>query len=382
LYVRSSCQNQPVSDVGEVAVIPKPPKTRRQRFVHVGLWFLALAAFLVILEALGVDVSGWISSFWDQVQAIPDGYLAAALFFQLLYTTLCGFSYYSILRYAYPGEVTFAPIVTAYAVGVAMNGFLPASLGTLVTLLMFVAIIPSGTFSGSIAAYLVQKIFFTIAGTFVYVYMFLSVPNSFNLNFSNLTAHPVAAVIIVVGIVVLVLFLVRVFWKQVKKLWEQAKQGGAILKYPKKYLELVFLPSFLGWCCKLIVTGIFLAAFSIPVTFDAIMWVSGSGSLASVTSFTPGAIGVTQATNALALKTCCGVPQDQAIAYSTAQQLINTAFNVLFALILVVLVFGWTGGKVLVGTSYTQAKEKAVELKEQRKRKKEEKKAAKRASAD
>ena len=263
----------------------------------------------------------------------------------------------------------------------AFNGFLPASMGTLITLLMFVAIIPSGTFSGSIAAYLVQKIFFTLAGTFVYVYMFLSVPNSFNLNFSNLTAHPVAAVVIVhrrrpPGRCC----SCRIFWRQVKKLWVQAKQGGAILKYPKKYLQLVFLPSFLGWSCKLIVTGIFLAAFSIPVTFEAIIWVSGSGSLASVTSFTPGAIGVTQATNALALKTCCGVPQDQAVAYSTAQQLICTAWNVLFALILVVLVFGWTGGKELVGSSYGQAKDKASEMKSDRKRKKQEKKAAKRAA--
>ena len=82
------------------------------------------------------------------------------------------------------------------------------------------------------------------------------------------------------------------------------------------------------------------------------MWVIGSGSLANVASFTPGAIGVTQATNALALKTCCDVPNNTAVAYSTAQQLITTAWNVLFALILVVLVFGWTGGKQLVGTSY------------------------------
>jgi uncharacterized membrane protein YbhN (UPF0104 family) len=360
--------------------MPRPPRTRRQRLTHIAMWILGLVAFLVILEALGVDVTGWISNFWDQVKAIPAGYLVAALVFQITYTCLCGFSYYSILRYAYPGEVHLAPIITAYAVGVAFNGFLPASLGTLITLLMFVAIIPSGTFSGSIAAYLVQKIFFTIAGTFVYLFMFLSVPNSFNLNFSNLTAHPVAAVVIVAGVAVLVVILARVFWKQVKKLWEQAKQGGAILKYPKKYLELVFLPSFLGWSCKLIVTGIFLAAFSIPVTFEAIMWVSGSGSLASVTSFTPGAIGVTQATNALALKTCCGVPQDQAVAYSTAQQLICTAWNVLFALILVVLVFGWTGGKELVGSSYGQAKEKAYEMKAERKRKKVEKKAAKKAA--
>ena len=37
------------------------------------------------------------------------------------------------------------------------------------------------------------------------------------------------------------------------------------------------------------------------------MWVTGSGSLANVVSFTPGAVGITQATNALALETCCDV---------------------------------------------------------------------------
>ncbi len=66
-----------------------------------------------------------------------------------------------------------------------MNNFLPANIGTFVTLLMFVAIIPSCTFAGAIAAYLVQKIFFTIAGTFVYLYLFLSVPGSFDENLGN-----------------------------------------------------------------------------------------------------------------------------------------------------------------------------------------------------
>ena len=118
----------------------------------------------------------------------------------------------------------------------------------------------------------------------------------------------------------------------------------------------MFLPSLLSWLCKLAVIGIFLAAFAIPVTFESVMWVTGSGSLANTVSFTPGAVGITQATNALALDTCCAVPGDTAVAYSTAQQLVTTAWNVLFALVLVVFVFGWSGGKLLVGQSYTDAK--------------------------
>jgi hypothetical protein len=107
--------------------------------------------------------------------------------------------------------------------------------------------------------------------------------------------------------------------------------------------------------------------------------VIGSGSLANVVSVTPGAVGITQATNALALKTCCHVPNNTAVAYSTAQQLITTAWNVIFAIITVVLVFGWTGGKQLVTTSYVGAKEQVAEQKEARRAKKEARKAEKEA---
>ena len=168
----------------------------------------------------------------------------------------------------------------------------------------------------------------------------------------------------------LIVILGRIFWRQVKKLWLKAKQGGVILSRPKEYFTHAFLPSLLSWLCKLTVIGIFLAAFAIPVTFESIMWVTGSGSLANVVSFTPGAVGITQATNALALDTCCNVPTDTAVAYSTAQQLVTTAWNVLFALVLVVFVFGWSGGKLLVGQSYTEAKDKVAEQKEQRAEKK------------
>jgi uncharacterized membrane protein YbhN (UPF0104 family) len=107
------------------------------------------------------------------------------------------------------------------------------------------------------------------------------------------------------------------------------------------------------------------------------MWVTGSGSLANVVSFTPGAVGITQATNALALDTCCDVTRSVAVDYSTAQQLITTAWNVLLALALVVFVFGWTGGKQLVGESYGDAKVQVAERKAQRAAKKEQKRAAK-----
>jgi len=211
----------------------------------------------------------------------------------------------------------------------------------------------------------------------VYLYMFLSVSGSINISFGNLTSHPVATILVVAGAAVLIVVLARIFWRQVKKLWVQAKQGGVILSQPKRYLTRVFLPSLASWLCKLTVIGIFLAAFAIPVTVESIFWVVGSGSLANVASFTPGSVGVTQATNALALKTCCNVPNSTSIDYSTAQQLITTAWNQIVAIVLVVWVFGWTGGKQLVGQSYADAKVKTAEAKADHKEKRRLKREAK-----
>jgi uncharacterized membrane protein YbhN (UPF0104 family) len=353
----------------------RPPP--RSRIVKIASWLLGLALFWLVLQLLGVDVKGWLEQFWDELQAMPPGYTAAALLFQTGQTLFSGLAYYGILKAAYRDEVEVWPVLAAYSVGVAMNGFLPANIGTFVTLIMFVSIIPSCTIGGAIAAYLVQKVFYTLAGTFVYLYMFLSVPGAFDISFGKETAHPGLTLAVVAGGVVVLALLARIFWRQVKKLWAQAKAGSVILSTPRRYLSRVFLPSSLGWLCKIAVTGIFLAAFAIPVTFESIMWVFGSGSLANVASFTPGSIGVTQATNALALKTCCGVPQQQAVDYSIAQQLVTTAWNQLVAIVLVVWVFGWTGGKLLVSQSYVDAKIKVEETKESRRQKRQEKKTEK-----
>jgi uncharacterized membrane protein YbhN (UPF0104 family) len=358
-------------------VLPFHDPSRRRRIVKVAGWLLGTALVLVVLDLLGVDVRGWLSELWDQIKAVPAGYIVAALVFQTGQTFFAGLSYFGILSAAYPGEVALAPVVAAYAVGVAMNAFLPANIGTFVTLLMFVAIIPSATVGGSLAAYLVQKIFFTVAGTFVYLYLFLSVPGSFDENLGNVSDHLARTILVVAGGGLLIVLVGRIFWRQVKKLWAHAKQGGVILATPKRYLSRAFLPSLVSWLCKLTVIGIFLAAFAIPVTFESVMWITGSGSLANVVSFTPGAVGITQATNALALQTCCDVANETTVAYSSAQQLIVTAWNVLLALVLVLLVFGWTGGKVLVGGSYVDAKVKVAEQKAQRAAKKDEKRAAK-----
>ena len=135
-------------------VVPFNDPSRKRRLVKVAGWIAGIAVVVVLLNLVGVDVTGWLSSLWKQIKEVPAKYVVAALVFQTGQTVFCGLSYYGILSAAYKEEVTIAPIVTAYAVGVAMNNFLPANIGTFVTLLMFVALIPSCTIGGAITAYL------------------------------------------------------------------------------------------------------------------------------------------------------------------------------------------------------------------------------------
>jgi uncharacterized membrane protein YbhN (UPF0104 family) len=307
---------------------------------------------------------------------ISFGYLVAGVALKTVQTTATAYAWYAILRYAYP-TARFKLVLACYAASVALNGVLPANLGTFALLIMFTTIIAGATFSGVLGAYVVEKIFFTLIGAFTYLYLFLSVSGSFDRKFAFVHERPWATAILLLSGVFLIYLLIRAFWPKISTWWDDAKEGGGILSEPRKYLVRVFTPSLLGWIASLGVMAVFLAAYDIPVSFDTLMRIAGGNSIANVTSVTPGGAGVNQAFNVASLN---GITDaTTATAYSVAQQLVTTAWNILFAIVLVVWVFGWTGGKELVRSSYDDAKDKAAEQKAARAGRKEAKRAAKHA---
>ena len=179
-------------------------------------------------------------------------------------------------------------------------------MGTFVMLLMFVAIVKGATFPGVLGGYVVQKIFYFVIGTLIYVYLFSAVAGSFDFQFGNerdaLSNHPVLTLGIIAGAIFLVAILLRIFWAWVKKMWARAMQGAAILGDLGAYVKLVLLPQMGGYAAKVMVIVVFLAAYGIPVTFGSVMSVLGSNQLANILSFTPGGIGVNQAFNTFALE--------------------------------------------------------------------------------
>ena len=65
-----------------------------------------------------------------------------------------------------------------------------------------------------------------------------------------------------------------------------------------------------------------------------------------------------------------------AAAYSVAQELVSTAWNIIFAIVLMAWAFGLSGGKQLVGSAYAGAKKQEEEQRAKRRAKKEAKKEA------
>ena len=345
--------------------LPVGDPSRASRLVKVLAWLAGIAAVVGLLALFGVDVAGWFESLWDALTGIGVGYLAAGWSLQTLQTTLTALGWYFILRAGYPdAPAPYRQVLAAYAAGVALNGFLPANIGTFVMLLMFIAIVPGANLPGVLGGMLVQKIFFTLAGAFVYVYLFASVPGTFERQFELPHDHPGLFVAIAAGAVLLIVVLLRIFRRKLPGLIDKAKEGGAILARPREYLVRVFLPSFGAWLAKLGVIAVFLAGYGIAVTFHTIMSVMGGNSIANMVSVTPGGVGVNQATNVAALG---GVTDAAtATAYSLGQQLAITAWNIAFAVVIVTWAFGWAGGRELVEHSYADAKVKVAEQKEKR----------------
>ena len=336
-----------------------------RRALRIVAWLAAIAIVLFILDQLGVPVSDWIREFFDQLRAVPASAILAGIALSTLQTVFVALAWLTILRAAFPDtQLPFRPVLASYAVAVALNGFLPANIGSLVMLLMFTTLIASATFAAVFSGFIVEQIPFSVINVAAYLYLFATVAGSLSLKLGFLAKHPFASALIAVGGVVLLVLLARLFWVRATKLREQVKTGGAILGQPRRFLIGVALPELASYVARLGIVAVFMAAYSIPVSFHSVVAVSASNSISNVVSVTPGGAGVNQAFNAAVLD---GITSGaNAAAYSLAQQLIITAWDVIFAIALVSWVFGWSGGKQLVKQSYAEAEVKEHDLKAQR----------------
>lgn len=338
-----------------------------RRLARIGAWVGGVALFIFVLDLLGVPAGDWIRELLRKVGEVPPWAIVAGVSLQTAQTSLAALAWFGILRAALPqAHLPFRLVLACYAVAVALNSFLPANLGTWVMLLMFTALITGATFAMVFSGLIVEKIPFTVFNLALYLYLFLSVSGSFSIKLGFLADHTALVILLVLGAIVLLILLARIFWDRLANLRAQMVSGGAILRSPRRTVTDLFLPVLGSFVARLAIVAVFLGAYGIPVSFHNVATVTASNSISNSVSATPGGVGVTQAMNAVALSG--SVDAATATAYSIGQQLIVSAWGVVFAVILVCWVFGWSGGKALVESSYADAKVKSRELKAKRKK--------------
>ncbi len=340
-------------------------QTLRGRLAHIGAGLSGIVLVLGVLELLGVPVIDWIDDLLDKVAAVPTWAIAAGVVLESLQTSLAALAWFGILRAALPrSALPFRFVLASYAAAVALNGFLPANIGTFVMLVMFTTLIAGATFPLVISGLIVEKIPFSIFNVGLYLYLFLSVSGSFSIKLGFVADHVGLIVLIAIGAVVLLILLARVFWERLAKLREQLVAGGAILRAPRRAFTRLFLPELGSYIARLAIVAVFLGAYGIPVSFHNVATVTASNSISNSVSATPGGVGVTQAMNSAALSGEASAKD--ATAYSIGQQLIISAWDVLFAIVLVAWAFGWSGGKQLLESSYGEAKKRSREMRRKR----------------
>ncbi|HEX4305052.1 MAG TPA: YbhN family protein [Solirubrobacterales bacterium] len=350
--------------------MPATPGTSQplsRRLTRVALWVGGSALAVYILDALGIPVDDWIAELFDKLGEIPAWAIVAGVLLQTANTCLAALAWFGILRASPLDGVRYRIVLASYAAAVALNSFLPANIGTWVMLLMFTALFAGATFPMMVSGIVVQKIPFSVLNLALYLYLFLSVAGSFSVKLGFLADHTGLVVLILLGGAFLIVFLYRVFRKRLAGLREQVMDGGAVLRSPRRFLIDVCAPSLGSYAARLAIVGVFLAAYGIPVTFHDVATVTASNSISNTVSATPGGVGVTQAMNSVALHGSTDAAT--ATAYSISQQLVTSAWNVILAVVMVSWVFGWSGGKELVQSSYVDAKVKSREMRDRRKRK-------------
>ena len=204
---------------------------------------------------------------------------------------------------------------------------------------LFRTSIQGSTVAGLVGATFVENIFFAVVGALIYLWLFLGVAGSFDVHLGWLSDHWVVLTIIVVGGAALIFMVARILWHRLRRTWENAKEGAAILSHPRRFLVQVVGVESLSYIARMGVNATFMYAFHIPVSLTNVFLIVAAASVSSTVAIAPGAVGAQTALASVVLK---GVaPQSAIAAYSIGQQVITTAWNVAFGLTLLATQIGW-----------------------------------------
>lgn len=309
------------------------------------------------------SVTDWVADVIHRIGDVPVYWLVLALALKTIESALIGLTWRNILRAAYPkADLSFKTAWGASQGGTAINAVTPAQAGTVTMIGIFRTSIPGSSVGGVAAATVVQALFFTVTSILLVIAVIFIRPNTVSKGSPSdetggfMASHPVLIPLIVVAILAALYFA----WPKLKpKLvgqWHKIKEGAAIFRDWRRYVREVAVPSAASYGCRIGVSVVFMAAFSVPVTVFTVLVVAASHTLANLFAITPGGVGQTQALDIATLRHYAST--SNVAAFSITQDSVLTLWNVVLGIAVMLWAFGFTQVKELLSRkSRKQAQE-------------------------
>lgn len=248
-----------------------------------------------ILHALDVFVDHFRSIGWSS--------LAAAAGLHLCKMGARTRAWRNILAAAHPEAVVrWRGVFGAYAAGAAVNAVLPARSGDVLKLYLVKRRIEGSRYPTLAATLAVDTLFdFFVSAALVAWALELGVLPGLDvlgrlraIDWSWAERHPRLA--LVIGGVVLAAAVVG--WllarRRIEDFAQQLREGGAILRRPRRYVRSVASWQALDWACRIATIFFLLRAFDVPATLHTALLVQVAQSLSTLVPLTPGGIGTEQ----------------------------------------------------------------------------------------
>jgi uncharacterized membrane protein YbhN (UPF0104 family) len=256
--------------------------------------------------------------------------LVAAAAFHVANHLLRSVAWRNVLSAAYPSQrVATTAVVSAYAVGVALNAVLPARGGDAAKIALVRMRVAGSTVPTIASTMSVVVLFDLAAATLIVLMVGLSgaLPISPELRVSGAPVWIVAAAVLVS----LALVLARRFRRPLRRLRAQVAQGGAILRTPGRYARRVALVQAGAWGCRIAVVYCLLAAFGLDASVPRAALVMILCGASTLVPLTPGGAGTQQVMLAYGLSQVASAAA--IVSFSIGMQAGITAINALLGVL-------------------------------------------------
>jgi uncharacterized membrane protein YbhN (UPF0104 family) len=288
------------------------------------------------LGSIGViRVLDGIDAFLDQLTAVDPLPVLLAVLAQLAKLTCTSMAWRNVLAAAYPDSaIRRRSIVGAYLAGVGVNAIIPLRAGDAVRVLLAHRAVVGSTYTTIVSSTLVLSIFDIAAASTLLAWAALTLdalpglgelPELPSFDFSWLLDHPLAAEALLAAVIIAAVVVGIWIHGHIVDFWDRVKQAFTVVRRPALYLRTVAFWQAGDWILRLVAIWFLLDAFDIPQTFENVLLVQVSASIATLLPLTPAGIGTEQAFLLYVFRGT--VPSSQLLAFSVGLKFMAVGTN-------------------------------------------------------